>query len=53
MTRAVFPSTTHSTVVSGPMESRFRTSDGTDTCPRFETLVLMASTIQEYSDVYK
>jgi hypothetical protein len=43
MTRAVLPSTTHSTVVSGPMESTFRTHAGTDTCPRRETLVRMTS----------
>jgi hypothetical protein len=39
MTRAVLPSRTHSSVVLGPIFSLFRTSDGTETCPRLVILV--------------
>jgi hypothetical protein len=39
ITLTVVPSTTHSSLVSGPIWSFFRISDGIDTCPRFVTLV--------------
>ena len=39
ITRAVAPSTTHSRIVSGPIRSLRRTSDGTEIWPRFEILV--------------
>ena len=47
ITLAVAPSTTHSKVVSGPIWSFRRTSAGTDTCPRFVTLVRIRAVIQE------
>jgi hypothetical protein len=39
MTLTVEPSTTHSNSVLGLIWRFFRTSDGTETCPRFVTLV--------------
>jgi len=42
MTLTVAPSTTHSSWVSGPILSFFRTWEGTETWPRFVTLVRMA-----------
>src|SRR6058998_2789015 len=47
ITLAVVPSTTHSRVVSGPIWSFFRTSDGTETCPRFVTLVRIVGIMQD------
>lgn len=41
MTLTVAPSTTHSSSVSGPILSFFRTWEGTETWPRFVTLVRM------------
>ena len=41
MTLTVAPSTTHSSWVSGPILSFFRTWEGTETWPRFVTLVRM------------
>src|SRR5262249_54488597 len=37
VTFAMAPSTTHSSIVSGPMLSFLRTLTGTNTCPRFVT----------------
>lgn len=42
MTLTVAPSTTHSSWVSGPILSFFRTWEGTETWPRFVTLVRMS-----------
>src|SRR5215813_6215050 len=39
VTFAMAPSTTHSSIVSGPMLSFLRTLTGTNTCPRLVTLV--------------
>ena len=39
MTLTVAPSTTHSSSVSGPILSFFRTWEGTETWPRFVTFV--------------
>ena len=44
---------THSTVASGRIESFFRMCDGTETCPRLETFVRMAATLQEGRGPYK
>lgn len=41
MTLTVAPSTTHSSWVSGPILSFFRTWEGTETWPRLVTLVRM------------
>ena len=41
MTLTVAPSTTHSSSVSGPIFSFFRTWEGTETWPRFVTFVRM------------
>jgi hypothetical protein len=46
MTLAVSPSTTHSSVVLGPIFSFFRTSDGTETCPRLVILVRISVNLQ-------
>jgi hypothetical protein len=51
MTLAVLPSTTHSSVVLGPIFSFFRTSDGTETCPRLVILVRISGGLQ-CSDYY-
>lgn len=52
MTRTVFPSMTHSNWVFGPIPSRLRTSEGTDTCPRFVTFVRMILILQEIDRFY-
>jgi predicted RNase H-like HicB family nuclease len=51
MTLTVLPSTTHSSVVLGPIFSFFRTSDGTETCPRLVILVRISGGLQ-CSDYY-
>lgn len=53
MSLAAPPSTTHSTVVSGPMESCFLILDGTETCPRLESFVRIPSRIQDDIARYK
>lgn len=52
MTRAVVPSMTHSNWVFGPIRNCLRTSDGTETCPRFVTFVRITLILQENGGFY-
>src|SRR5438876_3152314 len=53
MTRAVDPSTTHSTVELGAILSFLRTAEGIETCPRFVTLVRIIYILQVEWPYYK